>query len=129
MAYLTHVSELPAADHLSEAERKMLDRRFDANAFELNFDGEAIEWDLIEEVEVAQAARQRSPAGWVVRNLLYGGSERYHLGVYFGKQELVLTNITAEAVRYILHTVAYYCRHDIRYNGVVGVAPLRDEIE
>ncbi|MBK8020502.1 MAG: hypothetical protein IPK19_03495 [Chloroflexi bacterium] len=126
MAYLARVSELPSAEHLTEEERRLLEKRFDANEFELNFEGEAIEWGLIEEVEVAEAAWQNSPSGWVVRNLLYRG-DRYHIGVYFGKQELVLTNVTLEVARHIVHTIAYHSPHDVRYIGVEGVVPVRGD--
>lgn len=123
MAYLAHVRELPSADHLSDDEKKTLHKRFDANDYEVNFDGEAIEWGLIEEIEIVRAARQNSPAGWLVRNVIYGG-DRYHVGVYFGKNELVLPNITLEIARYVAQTIAYYARQDVRYTGIEGVAPV-----
>lgn len=124
MSYLAHVKELPSAEHLTAEEQNLLDRRFDANEFELNFDGEAVEWGLIEEVEIAVAAREKSPTGWFIRNVVYRGADRYHIGVYYGKAEVVLTNVTLEIARFIAQTIAYYTRQDVRYTGVEGVAPV-----
>lgn len=123
MSYLAHVKDLPSAEHLTDEERKTLDKRFDANEFELNFDGEALEWGLIEEVEIVVAAREKSPSGWLLRNVVFRG-ERYHIGVYYGKAEVVLTNITLEVARFVAQTIAYYTRQDVRYTGVEGVAPV-----
>lgn len=126
MRYLAHVRELPSLDHMTDEEKQQVDKRFDANDFELNFDGNAVEWGLIEEIEIVQAARQNSPAGWLVKNLLFRG-ERYHIGIYFGREEMILTNITEEIARFIAQTIAYYTRQEVRYKGVEDVAPLADE--
>ncbi|MDZ4768034.1 MAG: hypothetical protein SGJ24_02810 [Chloroflexota bacterium] len=126
MPYLARVHELPSADHLDAADRKLLDKRFDANAYELNFDGQPVDWSLIEEIEVVKAARQGNLAGLVVRNLMFGG-DRYHIGVYFGKQEIVLTNITQEVTRYIMATIGHYAPSGVRYKGETDIAMLTEE--
>ena len=96
-------------------------KRFDANEYELNIQGGRVEWDVIDEVEVAKAARVSSPAGWFVKKIMYSGGERYHVGVFFGRGgELVLTNITEEQARYVVETVAHYAKQPIRYTGVEG---------
>jgi hypothetical protein len=56
-----------------------------------------------------------------VRNLIFGGSDRYHVGIYSGRNELVLTNLTLEAARYVVQMIAYYARERIKYNGPDGL--------
>lgn len=117
MAYLKRLDGLPTPpDGMKE-----LDKRFDANAYEVNIEGGRIEWGVIDEVEVAKAARVNSPAGWFVKKVMYGGGDRYHVGVFFGKGELVLTNITLEQARFVVDTIAYYATQPIRYTGIEGV--------
>jgi hypothetical protein len=125
MANLAHVDERPTMDGLSNEERRLLDKRFEANAYEINIDGRRAEYGNIEEVEVAKAAREGGPSGWFVKKVVFGG-ERYHVGVYFGGNELVLTNITLETAKYVLATIAYYANHTIRYTGVEGVVPVTE---
>lgn len=124
MAYLARIEQRPTMDDLSEEDKRTLGKRFDANAYEVNVDGQRAEWDQINEIEVAQAARESGPAGWLVKKLVYAG-ERYHVGIYFGGGgELVLTNLTLEAAKYVVQTIAYYARHNIQYTGIEGVAPV-----
>ena len=115
MAYLKRVEVKP------NPPAESIGKRFDANEYELNIQGGRIEWDVIDEVEVAKAARVSSPAGWFVKKIMYSGGERYHVGVFFGRGgELVLTNITEEQARYVVETVAHYAKQPIRYTGVEG---------
>ena len=115
MAYLKRVEVKP------NPPAESIGKRFDANEYELNIQGGRVEWDVIDEVEVAKAARVSSPAGWFVKKIMYSGGERYHVGVFFGRGgELVLTNITEEQARYVVETVAYYGGQPIRYTGVEG---------
>ncbi len=125
MAYLARVDKQPDPQTLSADEQRTLERRFDANAYELNFDGQRVEWGWIDEVEVAQAAREGGPAGWIVRKLVFSG-ERYHVGVYCGQDEAVLTNVTLEIARYVVAVIAYYATQNIRYSGLEGIAPVRE---
>ena len=115
MAYLKRVEVKP------NPPAESIGKRFDANEYELNIQGGRVEWDVIDEVEVAKAARVSSPAGWFVKKIMYSGGERYHVGVFFGRGgELVLTNITEEQARYVVETVAHYAKQPIRYTGVEG---------
>ncbi len=118
MLYLKRLTSAPSKADLSADDLKTLDKHFDVNRYELNIDGEQVEWGLIDEVEVAEAARSNNPSGWLVKHLVFGG-ERYHVGVYFGKEELVLTNLSEAAARYVVALIAFYATRDIRYSGVV----------
>jgi hypothetical protein len=114
-------STAPREDRLSAGDLRALQSHFEVTNYEVVVDGQGIDWSKIDEVEVVAAARQRSPAGWIVRNLIFGGSERYHLGIYSGRNELVLTNLTLEAARYAVQMIAYYARQRIKYNGPDGL--------
>jgi hypothetical protein len=72
---------------------------------------------------VAKAARQNSPAGWLIKNIVYSGGDRYHVAIYFGRDEAVLPNTTLPIVQHIVQTIAYYAPKRIAYKGVEGVAP------
>lgn len=123
MPNLARIEQRPTPDGLSDDERRLLDKRFDANAYEINIDGHRAEWGAINEIEVVKAAREGGPAGWFVKKVIFSG-ERYHIGVYFGKNELVLTNVTLETAKYVVQTIAYHANHPIRYTGIEGVAPV-----
>ncbi len=126
MPYLAQIEPRPGSDHLTDEERRTLAKRFDANAYEVNVDGRRVEWGRIEEVEVAQAARETGLSGWIVKHFVFAG-ERYHVGIYFGGDEVVLTNVTQATAAFVVATIAYYARQPIRYTGVEGIAPLREQ--
>lgn len=123
MAYLAHVEQKPTMDALSDEERRTLNKHFDANAYELNIDGKRVEYAAIDEVEVAKAAREGGPAGWFVKKVVFAG-DRYHIGVYFGDKEAILTNFTLASAAYVVQTIAYYANNSIRYTGLEGVSPV-----
>jgi hypothetical protein len=123
MAFLARIEQRPSPQGLSGEERRTLDKRFDANAYEINIDGRRVEYGAVDEVEVAKAARESGPAGWFVKKVIFAG-ERYHVGVYFGSGELVLTNVTLDTAKFVVQTIAYYANHAIRYTGVEGIAPV-----
>ena len=125
MANLARIEQRPSMEGLSEEDRRTLDKRFDANAWEINIEGHRAEWGVIDEVEIAKAARERGPAGWFVKNIIYAG-ERYHVGIYFGSQELVLTNVTLEAAKFVVQTIAYYANNVIRYKGPDDLVPVTE---
>ncbi len=116
-AYLKRSEQKPTPP----SDTKTLDKRFDANAYEINIEGGRADWSAINEVEIAKAARINSPAGWFVKKVMYAGAERYHVGVFFDRGELVLTNVTLEAAQYVVETVAYYATQPIRYTGIEGI--------
>ena len=74
---------------------------------------------------MAKAAREGGPAGWFVRKVIYAG-DRYHVGVYFGSDELVLTNVTLEAAQFVVQTIAYYANNAIRYTGARRYRPVTE---
>lgn len=125
MVNLARVERRPDMAALTDEDRRTLDKRFDANAWEINIDGRRAEWGIIEEVEVAKAARERGPAGWFVKKVIFAG-ERYHIGLYFGSDELVLTNVTLEAARFVVQTIAYYANNVIRYKGPEDFVPVAE---
>jgi hypothetical protein len=125
MANLARIEQRPTMDGLTDDDRRLLEKRFDANAYEINVDGHRAEWGKIDEVEVAKAAREGGPSGWFVKNVVFGG-ERYHVGVYFGDGELVLTNITLDTAKYVVATIAYYANRSIRYTGAEGIVPVTE---
>jgi hypothetical protein len=116
MAYLQRINYRPNMDHLTEDEKRYLEQHFDAYGSEIVVHGEAIPWQVIEEVEVAVAARSAGLAGWLVKNVVMGG-ERYHLGIYYGNAEAVFTNITLNTAEYILKHIAYYAPQAVRFTG------------
>ena len=115
--YLLPHSTAPREDRLNEGDRKTLEAHFQPNNYEVVVDGQGIDWTKIDAVEVAAAARQRSPAGWFVRNIIYRGTDRFHVGIYSGRNELDLPNLSLEAARYVVQMVAYYLRNRVEYTG------------
>ena len=121
MLYLQRQNQPPAP--LPEAEQRQLEKRFDADVYRMSFEPGGVELGLIDEVEVAQAARLNNPAGWLLRKLIFSG-ERYHVGVYFGQHEIVLTIISRAMAEYVVRTIAYLAQQPIRYTGIEGIAPV-----
>ena len=119
--YMLPQSTAPREDALSTGDVRTLQSHFEATNFEVKVDGQGFAWTAIDGIEVVAAARQRSPAGWIVRNLIFGGKDRYHVGIYSGEHELVLINITLEAARYVVQTIAYYARNRIPFTGPEGI--------
>ncbi len=125
MAILARIEQRPTTDALTDEEKRMLEKRFDANAYEINIEGQRLEYGSIDEVEVAKAAREGGPSGWFIKKVVFGG-ERYHIGVYSGAKEAVLTNVTLPIASYVVQTIAYYANRSIRYTGIEGVAPVTE---
>lgn len=123
MVYLQRLNTLPSVDDLTPAEVQYIHEHFDPHAGEVVVNGQAIPWNWISEVEVAKSARAAGPAGWVVRHLVHG-DERYHVGLYFGQMEAVLSNVTLNVARYIVQTIAYYAPSPVAYTGPEGLTPL-----
>ena len=65
--YMLPQSNRPREDRLSESDIRTLKAHFEAGNYEVIVDGQGIDWSKIDEIEVAPAARQRSPAGWCQR--------------------------------------------------------------
>lgn len=121
MQYLARTKAPPRLETLTEADQRYVQTHFDAHPAELTVQGEVIRWQDIDEVEVARAARQRTLAGWIVRNVVYA-QERYHVGIYCGTRELVMTNVTLEVARFAIQSIAHYMQVPIKYSGIEGMS-------
>jgi hypothetical protein len=126
MPYLQRTKARPELDDLPPAEARGLHHRFDPYAGEVIVEGQSIAWNEIEEVEVALAPRAAGPAGWVVRYLVHG-DQRYHVGLYFGREEAILPNVTLAVARYVVECVAFYAPQPVRFTGPDDFAPLTEE--
>jgi hypothetical protein len=126
MMYLQRIKSRPGLEDLTSGEAKFVLTAFDPYAGEVLVDGQAVAWDEIEQVEVAISPRAAGPAGWVVRHMVHG-NERYHVGIYFGRQEAIVPNVTLNVARYILQCVAFFAPLPVRYTGPDGLVPLIDE--
>lgn len=125
MPYLQRINYHPNTDELNDTDRLYLVEHFDAYGAELVAHGQALPWQLIEEVEVAKAARAVGLAGWFVRNLVMSG-ERYHVAIYYGRQEIIFSNITWKVAQYIVRNIAYFAPQSVVYNGPDDLAPLSE---
>lgn len=126
MVYLQRTKARPNVDDLLAGEARFVYEHFDAYAGEVLVDGQAVGWNEIQEIEVVASPRAAGPAGWIVRHLVHG-DERYHVGLYFGRQEAVVPNVTLNIARYIAQCVAYYAPLPVRYVGPEGLVPVIEE--
>jgi hypothetical protein len=124
--YLHRLKVRPSLEDLTEAEARFVRSHFDPYAGEVVINGETIAWNEIEEIEVAQAPRVAGPAGWIVRHLIHG-DERYHVGIYFGRNEAVLPNVSLNIAQFIVKFVAFCAPQPVRYSGPEGLFTLADE--
>jgi len=115
----------PSLDDLTQTEARQIEAIFDPYAGEVRLYGEPIGWDEITEIEVAKAARASGPAGWLVKFLVHSGVETFHIGIYYGRNETVLQNISINVARYVVQSIAYYAPRPVRYHGSEGLAPLK----
>lgn len=125
MPTLLRMTNRPKITELGADEQTYLKEHFAADNAEIRIDDIYVDWARIDEVEIAKAARSGA-SGWLVKALVYGGDERYHLALYYGRHEAVLPNITLATARYVLQTIAYFTRHGVRYKGPEGLAPLSE---
>lgn len=126
MAYLQRTKVRPNPDDLTEGEARFVHEHFDVYAGEVIVDGQSVAWNQIEEIEVVPAARVVGPAGWIVRYFVHG-NERYHVGLYFERQEAIVRNVTLKVARYIVDCIAFYAPLPVRYTGVADIAPLVED--
>ncbi len=123
MSILQRTKVRPELDDLTTAEVRRIRHAFDPYAGEVIMDGQSIGWNQLDEVEVAVAPRAAGPAGWVVRHVVHG-EQRYHVGLYFGREEAVLPNVTLNIARYVVQCVAYYAPQPVRFTGPEGFVPV-----
>jgi hypothetical protein len=122
LGYLQRLKVRPNPDDLTPTEQKYLNAHFDPHAAEVEIDGQIIDWNQIDEIEVVQAARMSGAAGWLVRQIY--GEDRYHVGLYYAHIEAVLPNVSFNTARFVVQTIAFYAPQPIRYKGVEGLAPI-----
>jgi len=115
--YMLPGSTAPHENDLNDSDKRNLLDHFETTNYEIVVDGSGIDWEKIDEVEVVVASRDKGPSGWFIRNIYFGGQERYHVGVYSGRNELVLPNLSLPAARYVVRIIAYYLRNRVKYHG------------
>lgn len=120
--HLKRLKVQPDFSALSAADQAVVTRTFDARAAEVTINGQTFDWKEIDEVEVAIAARATGLTGWMVKQMM--GENNYHVGIYAGPYEQVLTNVTLAVATYVVKAIAYYAPNAIRYTGVEGLSPV-----
>ena len=123
MPYLMRMKASPNPDTLSRGELTDLTRIFDTYGAEVMSHGEPVGWDESKEVELVVAPTVGGLSTWVM-SLFVNTEDRYHLGIYLGRDEAVVANISKRQVLYALSAIAYYAPNPVRYNGPEGFAPL-----
>lgn len=127
MSYLQQLDEQPDPDELSARDVQSLHRRFEADSRELSIYDQVIPWEAVGAVEVAVAPRMSGPAGWLVRQFLHSGGDRYHVGIYTtDDEEAVLPNVTWETARFVVRTIAFFAPGPVAYTGPDDVAQLTE---
>ena len=126
MTYLQRINFHPTMADLRESDQRYLTNHFDAYGAEMVINGQQIQWDIIEEVEIVLAPRAAGPAGWLVKKLFLSNEDRYHIGIYFGHQEAIMPNIPLDIAKYIVQNIAYYAPNRIRYNGPEDLVPITE---
>ncbi len=125
LGYLQRLNVRPDPDDLTPSDWTHLQAHFQPGAAEVVVNGEPVIWTHINEIEVVKAARERGPAGWLVRQML--GEDRYHVGIYFGHYEVVLPNVSLKSAEYVVRSIAFYAPQQVRYKGVPGLSPIANE--
>lgn len=125
MPYLMRMTMKPDIRQLSTQETDQLNRVFDVYSTEVRIHGEPVGWNEIDEVELVTAPTVRGIASWLL-GLFVNTDERYHVGLYLGRDEAVIPNVTRQQALYVLHTVAYYAPQSVRYTGPDGIVPLAE---
>ncbi len=123
MPYLMRMNVRPNEEVLSRNERVELTRTFDTYAGEVLIHGQPVGWDEIKEVELVIAPTVGGLSTWLI-SLFMDVEDRYHLGIYLGRDEAVVANINKHQVLYALNAIAYYAPNPVRYTGPEGFAPL-----
>lgn len=126
MPYLLRLDSRPNPNNLTDDDRKFVESHVQVNANEVTFNGQTMDLSRVQEIEVAKAARSAGPAGWLVKKMLYGG-DRYHVALYAGRSELVLTNVTLEVAQFVVQTIAFFARYTtLKYTGPEGISPISE---
>ncbi|MBI1280728.1 MAG: hypothetical protein GC179_21570 [Anaerolineaceae bacterium] len=120
--YLQPSPNRPNPDALSPADSKFIQEHFNVYGGSLTVEGQPVDWSAIEEIEVAVAPHISGPAGWLVRNVVIR-EERYHVGLYSGRDEIILPNLTLPVAKYIVACIAHFAPLAVRYSGLPDFAP------
>lgn len=123
VTFLQRIKNRPNPDTLSPSESRYVRESFDPTSTDVLISGETIEWTEIDEVEVVISPRAGGPAGWLVRHFVHG-TDRYHVGIYYGRNEAILPNVTLDVARYVVQCVAFFAPLPIRYKGPEGLSPV-----
>ncbi|MEZ4668722.1 MAG: hypothetical protein R3E39_12490 [Anaerolineae bacterium] len=123
LIFLQRIKNQPNPESLSAAESRYVREMFDPGSREVVVNGEVIEWTEIDEVEVALSPRAAGPAGLFVRYFVHA-EDRYHVGIYFGRSEAILPNVTLAVAKYVVQCIAFYAPLPIRYKGPEGLSPV-----
>lgn len=126
MTYLMRVNVRPDANQLNPNELEQINHEFDTYAGEVRIHGEPVGWDEIDEVELVTAPTVGGPSSWLL-SAFVKTDDRYHLGIYLGRDEAVLANISEQQARYALQAIAYYAPNAIRFTGPEGFVPTVDQ--
>lgn len=122
MLYLQRSTNRPNPDALSDADSRFVQEHFNIYGGNLTVEGQPVDWSAIEEIEVAIAPHISGPAGWFVRNVVIR-EDRYHVGLYSGRDEIVLPNLTLAVAKYIVGCIAHFAPLPVRYTGLSDFAP------
>ena len=117
MLYLQHSSIRPNPDVLSQEDSRFIQEHFNIYGGNLTVEGQPVDWSAIEEIEVVVAPHIAGPAGWFVRRVVIR-EERYHIGLYSGRDEIVLPNLTLVVAKYIVACIAHFAPLPVRYSGI-----------
>ncbi len=123
--FLQRINFRPNMDALNDRQRHYLQRHFDYSSTTVTVHNTPMGWEVIEEVEVVPAARVSGAAGWLTRRLI--GSDRYHVGIYYGRREAVLANISLGMAKYVVQVIAYHAPQPVRYKGPETLVALTRE--
>lgn len=123
VTFLQRIKNSPNPEALSPSENRYVRELFDPGSREVVVNGATIEWTEIDEVEVVVSPRSAGPAGWLVRYFVHG-ADRYHVGIYFGRNEAILPNVTLGIAKYVVQCIAHYAPLPVRYKGPEGLSPV-----
>ena len=124
--YLQRSTNRPNPDALSAADSKYIQEHFNVYGGNLTVEGQPVDWSAIEEIEVVVAPHISGAAGWFVRNVVIR-EERYHVGLYSGRDEIVLPNLPLTVAKYVVGCVAHFAPLPVRYRGIPDFAPTTEE--
>ena len=126
MPYLMRINVRPDADKLEPQELEQILNEFDTYAGEVRIHGQPVSWSEIDEVELVDAPTVGGLSSWLL-SAFVNTEDRYHIGIYLGRDEAVLANVSERQARYVLQALAYYAPNPIRFKGPEGFVPTVDQ--